>query len=74
MEQGHIVTIEEVFTQADAMSIAERWQIWQFCGEHDHATLPTAATGGVPPPRYCPDCMTAWSASGSVLNEPRRPG
>jgi hypothetical protein len=66
------VTLEDVFKLAEAMSIAERWQIWQFCGEHDLPTLPTTATGSAPPSRYCPDCMTAWTASGGVLNEPRR--
>ncbi len=66
------MTLEDVFKLAEAMSIAERWQIWQFCGEHDLPTLPTTATGSAPPSRYCPDCMTAWTASGGVLNEPRR--
>jgi len=66
------VTLEDVFKLAEAMSIAERWQIWQFCGEHDLPTLPMTATGSAPPSRYCPDCMTAWTASGGVLNEPRR--
>jgi hypothetical protein len=69
----HVVTLEEVFALAEALGIDERWQIWRFCGEHAVATLPTTATGGAPPPRYCPECLTAWNASGGVLNEPRRP-
>jgi hypothetical protein len=69
----YIVTLEEVMNLAEGMGIDERWQIWQFCGTHDLATLPTTATREAPPPRYCPECMTAWTTSGGVLNEPRRP-
>jgi hypothetical protein len=67
------VTLEEVYALAAAMEVHERWQIWKFCGEHDHSTLSPIAGAAAPPPRYCPDCLTAWTASGAALNEPRRP-
>jgi len=67
------MTLEEVLALAEAMGSDERWQIAQFCGEHDHSTLCAVAGAGAPPPRYCPDCLTAWSATGRALNEPRRP-
>lgn len=69
----NVLTLEEVLALAAAMGADERWQIWQFCGEHDLSTLRTTAGAGIPPSRYCPDCMTAWTAAGRALNEPRPP-
>jgi hypothetical protein len=67
------MTLAEVLALAEAMGADERLQIAQFCGKHDHSTLCAVADAGAPPSRYCPDCLTAFTASGRALNVPRRP-
>ena len=62
-----MVTLDDVLAYAATIGADERWQIWQSCGEHDQSTLCSVAGASGSSQRYCPDCTTAWTASGRAL-------
>lgn len=65
-------TLEAVFQAAEAIGPNERWRRWLACGEHDVSALPLVAVGGTGPIRYCSTCYTAWSPTGTPLNQPEQ--
>ena len=67
------VALEQVFANAASMDPTERWKAWLKGGGDHHplASLPRTETGGAPPPYYCPECWTAFTYTGTVLNRPQ---
>lgn len=65
-------TLEEVLALAGRWSNEERYRLWLACGQHDWQSLPRTATGGAPPPHYCPICLCVWTYTGALINAPLR--
>ena len=66
-----MMTLAQLEEYAARVGVDERAHISRVCGDHRSriAMLPTLETVDTPL-RYCPDCLTAFTVTGTPLNSP----
>jgi hypothetical protein len=70
-QEPAMMTLAQLEGYAARVGVDERAHISRTCGDHrDRITmLPTLSTTDAPL-RYCPDCLTAFTLTGTPLNSP----